>query len=160
VIPFEVMKSIEVGGLMKLALYSDQPIEMLVADALIRLTFYRSGHWKDAMELKKSEAVRIEVSLEELSMMLERVDFHSGKLEDIQSIKFGPHLLAAMEFLETIGYKWATNEYGFDCHDSYAVRWFVPEGLVGYMTWLLREGHSVADIPADLRYRDFQRKRT
>jgi hypothetical protein len=36
---------------------------------------------------------------------------------------------------------------------------FVPEGLVGHLTWLLREGHPVADIPAELRYRDFHLKR-
>ena len=144
---------------MKLSLYSDQPIEMLVADALIRLTLYRSGHWKEAMELKENEAVGIEVGLEELSMMLERVDFHSGRVEEIQSIKFWPDLLAAMEFLETVGYRWENGDYGFDCHESYAVRWFVPEGLVGYLMWLLREGRSGADIPPELRYRDFARKR-
>ncbi len=158
-IPFEVLKSIELGGLMKLALYSDQPIEMLVADALIRLTLCRSENWKKAMQLKEEEAVGIEITLEELAMIVERVAFHSGALEDIQAINFWPHLLAAMEFLETVGYKWETNAYGFDCHESYAIRWFVPEGLVGYLVWLLREGRPVADVPAEFRYHDFASKR-
>jgi hypothetical protein len=132
------MKSIEVGGLMKLALYSDRPIEMLVADALIHLTLCRSENWKKTMQLKEEEGMGIEISLEELAMIGERVDFSTGALEDTEAINFWPHLLATMEFLET-----------FDCYESHAVWWFVPEGLVGYMTWLLREGYSVADILAE-----------
>jgi hypothetical protein len=159
VIPFEVLPSIECRSLLGLSLYSEWPIERLVADALVHLAMSRSENWKKAMRLKPDEAVGIEISLEELGMILERVDFHSGARKDIEAINFWPHLLAAMEFLETIGFKWETNEYGFDRHDSYAVRWFVPEGLVGYLTWLLREGRSGADIPAELRYRDFHQKR-
>jgi hypothetical protein len=158
-IPFEVPPCIDHAGLMGLCLYSEQPIERVVADVLIRLTMCRSEHWTRAMELKEDEAVSIEVSLQELAMILERVDLRSGRLEDIQAIKFWPNLLAAMEFLETLGFKWENNEYGFDCHESYVVRWYMPEGMVGYLTWLLREGRSSADVPAELRYPDFPLKR-
>jgi hypothetical protein len=157
--PFEVLPCIEAGEPIKLCLRLGRPIDTVVADALVRLTLYRSENWKKAMELKEEEAVGVELSLEELAMILERIDFQSGRLEDIQAINSWPHLLAAMEFLETIGFSWETNAYGFDCHESYAVRWFVPESLVGYLTWVLREGHSGADIPTELRYRDFPRKR-
>lgn len=43
------------------------------------------------------------------------------------------HLLGAMDFLETHGLKWEANDHGFDCHGSYVVRWFVPEGLMGHL---------------------------
>lgn len=158
-VPFEVLPSIEVGGLMKLCLYSERPIERRVAYALIHLTMCRSENWKRAMESKEQEAVKVEVSLEDLAMILERVDFCSGRAEDIQAIKFWPHLLTAREFLETLDFRWKTNDYGFDCHKSYMVRWLVPEGLVGYLVWLLREGRAGADIPAEFRYREFRQKR-
>lgn len=144
---------------MKLCLYSERPIERLVADTLIRLTSCRSENWKKAMRLKEDEAVSVEVSLEDLTMILERVDFQSGRQEDIEALEFWPHLLSAMELLEALGFEWETNDYGFDCHESYVVRWWVPEGLIGYLIWLLRNGKSGTRVPAERRYFEFWRKR-
>jgi hypothetical protein len=158
-VPFELLQSIEEGGLMKLYLYSELPIEQRVAEALIRLTSCRSENWEKAMTVKEDEAVSVELSLEELAMILERVDFTSGRQEDIEAMNFWPHLLAAMEFLEALGFGWEDNDYGFDCHESYVLRWFVPEGMAGYLIWLLREGRSGPDVPAELRYMDFLTKR-
>ena len=66
---------------------------------------------------------------------------------------FWPHAYAAMEFLEALGYEW-TDELGFDCHESYLVRWSVPESMAGYLAWLARHGRSVARLPEEFPYRD------
>ena len=70
---------------------------------------------------------------------------------------FWANARAAMEFLERIGYEW-TNDLGFDCHESYVVRWTIPEGMAGYLAWLAQHGKSVARLPEELRYRDAKRK--
>jgi hypothetical protein len=64
VCPFEVLPCIEEEGLMWLCLYSERPIEMLVAGALVHLTACRSENWKKAMRLNPDEAVGIEISLD------------------------------------------------------------------------------------------------
>lgn len=70
---------------------------------------------------------------------------------------FWPYARAAMEFLQALGYEWK-NDLGFDCHESYAVRWSVPEGMVGYLVWLARRGKTVPELWEHLRYRDVSRK--
>ena len=54
---------------------------------------------------------------------------------------------------EALGYDW-TNELAFDCHDSFTIVWYVPEGMVGYLAWLARCSRSMASLPEELRYRD------
>ena len=156
-IPFAVLPSIEVGGLVGLWLHSDQPVERKVADALIRLTSCPSPDWKEAANLAEQEAVCVELSLEQLALLLERLDLSSGRGEDIAGMAFWPHVFAAMEFIEALGYEW-NNELGFDCHESYMIRWSVPEGMVGYLGWLAPHARSVAGLPEECRYRDASRK--
>ena len=156
-IPFEVLPCIEVGGLVGLWLRSDLPVEKRVADALICLTSCPSPDWEEAANLTKEDGVSVELSLEQLALLLERLDFESGQAEDIAGIAFWPHARAAMEFLERIGYEW-TNDLGFDCHESYVVRWTIPEGMAGYLAWLAQDGKSVASMPEELRYRDARHK--
>jgi hypothetical protein len=43
------------------------------------------------------------VSLEELALLLERVDYSSGRLEDIEAMRFWNHLQASSELLEALG---------------------------------------------------------
>jgi hypothetical protein len=157
-VPFEVLPCIEVGGLVGLYLRSDLPIERKVADALIRLMSCPSSEWEKAMKLAKEERVSVEVSLEQLGLVLERLDFSSGRSEDIAGMVFWPHARAAMEFLEALGYEW-TSELGFDCHESYVVRWWVPEGMVGYLLWLAQRGASTVRLPEEFRYLDLPQKR-
>jgi hypothetical protein len=97
------------------------------------------------------------VSLEELALLLERVDYSSGRLEDIEAMRFWNHLQASSEFLEALGYEW-TNRFAFDCHESFTLAWFVPEAMVGYLAWLARSSRSVAWLPEELRYFDPRRK--
>ena len=156
-IPFAVVPSIEVGGLVGLWLHSDQPVERKVADALIRLTSCPSPDWKEAANLAEEEAVCVELSLEQLALLLERLDLSSGRAENIAGMAFWPHAFAATEFIEALGYEW-TNELGFNCHESYAVRWSIPEGMAGYLTWLAQHARSVARLPEEFRYRDASRK--
>src|SRR5271169_3224907 len=87
--------------------------------------------------------------LEELDLLLERVDYSSGRLEDIGAMKFWNHLEASSEFLEALGYEW-TNQLGFDCHASFTLAWFVPEGMVGYLAGLGRFSRSMAWLPEEL----------
>ena len=141
--PYEVIPCIEHGGLMRLSMYSQTPIERKVADALIQLSATPSSDWTAAQKLRVERAVGVELSLEQLSMLLERVDFTSGRAEDIAAIRFWPELYAAMELLKAVGYEWSSR-FGFDCHESYAVRWRVPEGMAGYLVWLARHARSVA----------------
>jgi len=105
----------------------------------------------------KEDGVSVELSFEQLALLLERLDFESGRAEDIAGVAFWPNARAAMELLECIGYEW-TNELGFDCHESYVVRWTIPEGMAGYLAWLAQDGKSVASLPEELRYRDARHK--
>jgi len=157
--PFEVLPCLEVGGLVGLYLRSGVPIERKVADALIGLSSCPSSGWEEAMKLTNGKAVWVDVSLEQLGWLIERLDFCSGRAEDIAGMMFWPYAYAAMELLKALGYEW-TNTLGFDCHESYVLRWWVPEGMVGYMVWLARHGRSVALFPEELRYRDLARKRS
>jgi hypothetical protein len=152
-IPFEVLPCIEVGGLVGLWVRSDWPVEKRVADALIRLTSCPSPDWEGAASLAEEEEVSVELSLEQLALLLERLDFESGRADDIAGMAFWPNARAAMEFLEPIGYEWA-NDLGFDCHESYVVRWTIPEGMAGYVAWLAQHGKSVVSLPEELRYHD------
>jgi hypothetical protein len=95
----------------------------------------------------------MEISLEELALLLERVDYSSGRLEDIEAMRFWDHLQASSEFLEALGYEW-TNQFGFDCHESFTLAWFIPEGMVGYLAWLARFSRSTAWLPEEVRYFD------
>jgi hypothetical protein len=95
----------------------------------------------------------VEISLEELALLLERVDYSSGQLEDIEAMRFWDHLQASSEFLEALGYEW-TNQFGFDCHESFTLAWFIPEAVVGYLAWLARFSRSTAWLPEELRYFD------
>jgi hypothetical protein len=157
-IPFEVLPCIEVGGLVGLWLRSDLPVEKRVADALIRLTSCPSPDWEEAASLAEEEGVCVELSLEQLALLLERLDFRTGRAEHVAAMAFWPHARAAMEFIEGIGYEW-TNELGFDCHESYVVRWTIPESMAGYLAWLAQHGKSVARLPEEFRYRDLGGKR-
>jgi hypothetical protein len=156
-IPFEVLPCIDVGGLVGLWLRSDWPVEKRVADALICLSSCPPPDWEEAASLAEEEGVSVELSLEQLALLLERLDFGSGRAEDIAGMAFWPHARAAMEFLESIGYEW-TNDLGFDCHESYVVRWTIPESMAGYLAWLVQHGKSVARLPEEPRYPDPRRK--
>jgi hypothetical protein len=89
-IPFAVLPSIEVGGLVGLWLRSDLPIEKRVADTLIRLTSCLSADWEEAANLAEEHAVCVELSLEQLALLLERLDFSSGRAEDVAGMVFSP----------------------------------------------------------------------
>jgi len=157
--PFEVLPCVEVGGLVGLYLRSDVPVEKKVADALIRLSSCPSSEWEKAAKLTPGNTVSVELSLEQLAWLMERLDFSSGQAEDIEGMVFWPHAYAAMELLKALGYEW-TNTLGFDCHESYVLRWWVPEAMVGYMVWLARHGRRVAVFPEELRCGDLERKRS
>jgi len=62
-----------------------------VADALIRLTSCPSPDWEEAASLTKEDGVSVELSLERLALLLERLDFESGQTEDIAGMAFWPH---------------------------------------------------------------------
>jgi hypothetical protein len=156
--PFEVLPCLEVGGLVGLCLRSGLPIDRKVADALIRLSSCPSSDWEEAMKLTNGKAVWVDVSLEQLAWLME-LDFCSGQAEDIAGMIFWPYAYAAMELLKALRYEW-TNTLGFDCPESYVLRWWVPEAMVGYMMWLARHGRSVALFPEERRYRDLARKRS
>jgi len=157
--PFEVLPWVELGGLVGLYLHSDVAIEKRVADALVRLSSCPSSDWEKAMKLTDDKAVYIDVSLEQMAWLMELLDFSSGRTEDIEGIVFWPYAYAAMELLGALGYEW-TNTFGFDCHESYVVRWWVPEGMAGYLVWLARRGRNVALFPEQLRYHELARKRS
>ena len=123
------------------------PIDLIVKQALARLESQPSRQWLDAIgRLETGRPVRLEVSLEELALLLERVDFSSGRIEDIEAIGFWNHLQASCELLEALGHEWS-NHLGFDCHDSFALAWCVPEGMVGYLAWLARSARPVPTVP-------------
>jgi hypothetical protein len=134
------------------------PIDVAVKQALSHLERHPSSRWRDAIrDLKSCCPVRVEISLEELALLLERVDYSNGRLEDIEAMRFWNHLQASSELLEALGYEW-TNQFGFDCHESFTLAWFVSEAMVGYLAWLARFSQSVAWLPEELRYLDPRRK--
>ena len=133
---FELLPGMDLPG--QRGLTSAPPIDLLVKQALARLERRPSRQWLDAVrDLETGGAVRREVSLEELALLLERVDFSSSRLEDIEAIKVWSHLEASCELFEALGYEW-NNHLGFDCHESFALVWRAPEGMVGYLAWLAR----------------------
>ena len=153
---FELLPCLDLPGQHSLTVAP--PIDLAVKHALARLERQPSSQWRDAIrDLETGRPVRLEVSLEELALLLERVDYSSGRLEDIGAMKFWNHLEASSEFLEALGYEW-TNQLGFDCHASFTLAWFVPEGMVGYLAWLGRFSRSMAWLPEELRYLDPRRK--
>ena len=153
---FELLPYLDLPG--QRSLTGAPPIDLMVKHALARLEQQPSSQWRDAIrDLESGRAVRLEVSLEELALLLERVDFSSGRLEDIKAMKFRDHLEASSELFDALGYEW-TNQLGFDCHESFTLGWHVPEGLVGYLAWLARSSRSVAWLPEDLRYLNPRRK--
>ena len=149
---FELLPCVDLPGNYSLAV--TPPTSLAVKQALVRLEKQPSQPWRDAVhDLEMGRIVRLEVSLEDLALLLERVDYSSGRLEDIEATKFWKHLEASSELLEALGYEW-TNQFGFDCHDSFSLAWYVPEGMVGYLAWLARGSRSVASLPEELRHRD------
>ena len=153
---FELLPHLDLPG--QHSLTGALPIDLMVKHALARLEQHPSSRWRDAIrDLESGRPVRLEVSLEELALLLERVDFSSGRLEDIKAMKFWDHLEASSELFDALGYEW-TNQLGFDCHESFTVGWHVPEGLVRYLAWLARSSRSVAWLPEELRYLDPRRK--
>ena len=153
---FELLRHLDLPG--QHSLTGALPIDLMVKHTLARLEQQPSSRWRDAIrDLNSGCAVRMEISLEELALLLERVDYSSGRLEDIEAMRFWNHLQASSEFLEALGYEW-TNQFGFDCHESFTLAWFVPEAMVGYLAWLARSSRSVAWLPEELRYLDPRRK--
>ena len=149
---FELLPCMDLPGQHSLTV--TPPIDLAVSHALARLDQQPSGKWRSAIhDLETCRPVRLEVSLEELALLLERVDYSSGRLEDIEAMKFWKHLEASSELLEALGYEW-TNQFGFDCHESFTLAWYVPEGMVGYLAWLARCSRSMASLPVEQRYRD------
>ena len=147
---FELLPFVDLPGQRSLTIAP--PIDLLVKQALARLERRPSRQWLDAVrDLETGGPVRLEVSLEELALLLERVDFSSSRLEDIEAMKFWSHLEASCELLEALGHEW-TNHLGFDCHESFSLVWRVPEGMVGYLAWLARCARPVPALPEELRY--------
>jgi hypothetical protein len=153
---FELLPFLDLPGQCSLTIAP--PIDLMVKQALARLERFPSRQWLDAIrDMEAGQAVRLEVSLEELALLLERVDFSSSRLEDIEAMKFWNHLQASCELLEALGHEWS-NHLGFDCHESFALAWCVPEGMVGYLAWLARSARPVPTVPEQLRYLNPRRK--
>jgi hypothetical protein len=149
---FELLPHLDLPGQRSLTVAP--PIDVAVKQALSRLEQHPSSRWRVAIrDLNSGCPVRVEISLEELALLLERVDYSSGRLEDIEAMRFWDHLQASSEFLEALGYEW-TNQFGFDCHESFTLAWFIPEGMVGYLAWLARFSRSTAWLPEEVRYFD------
>jgi hypothetical protein len=147
---FELLPFLDLPGQRSLTVAP--PIDLVVKQALARLEQRSSRQWlKSVAGLESGRSVRLEVRLEELALLLERVDFSSGRIEDIEVIGLWNHLEASCKLLEALGYEWS-NQLGFDCHESFAVAWCVPEGMVGYLTWLARSARLVPAVPEELRY--------
>ena len=147
---FELLPFLDLPGQCSLTIAP--PIDLMVKQALARLEQRPSRLWLDAVrDMETGQAVRLEVSLEELALLLERVDFSSSRLEDIEAMKFWTHLQASCELLEALGHEWS-NQLGFDCHESFVLAWRVPEGMVGYLAWLARCARPVPALPEELRY--------
>jgi hypothetical protein len=149
---FELLPYLDLPGQHSLAVAP--PIDVAVKQALSHLEQHPSSRWRDAIrDLESGCPVRVEISLEELALLLERVDYSSGRLEDIGAMRFWNNLQASSEFLEALGYVW-TNQFGFDCHESFTLAWVVPEAMVGYLAWLARFSRSIAWLPEEVRYFD------
>jgi hypothetical protein len=147
---FELLPCVDLPGRSSLTIAP--PTELLVKQAPARLERRPSREWLDAVRgLETGHPVRLEVSLEELALLLERVDFSSSRLEDIEAMKFWTHIEASCELLEALGHEWS-NHLGFDCHESFSLVWRVPEGMVGYLAWLARCARPVPTIPEEVRY--------
>ena len=147
---FELLPCVDLPGQHSLTVAP--PIDLLVKQALACLERRPSRQWLDAVrDLETGHAVRLEVSLEDLALLLERVDFSSGRPEDIEAMNFWNHLEASCELLEVLGHEWS-NHIGFDCHESFALAWCVPEGMIGYLAWLARSVRPVPTVPEELRY--------
>ena len=102
---FELLPCVDLPGQRSLTIAP--PIDLLVKQALARLERRPSRQWLDATgDMETGHAVRLEVSLEELALLLERVDFSSSRLEDIEAMKFWSHLEASCELLEALGHEW------------------------------------------------------
>jgi len=79
------------------------PIDLLVKQALARVERRPSRQWLHALAgLETGCPVYLEMSLEELTLPLERVDFSTGRLEDIG---FWDHLEAPCELLQALGHE-------------------------------------------------------
>jgi len=153
---FELLPFLDLPGQCSLTIAP--PIDLMVKQALARLESQPSRQWLDAIrDMETGRPVRLEVSLEELALLLERLDFSSGRTEDIEAIGFWTHLQASCELFEALGHEWS-NQLGFDCHESFALAWCVPEGMVGYLAWLARSAPPVPTVPEELRYLNPRRK--
>jgi hypothetical protein len=147
---FELLPCVDLPG--QRGLTMAPPLDLMVKQALARLERRPSRQWLDAIrDMETGRPVRLEVSLEELALLLERVDYSSSRLEDIEAMKFWSHLEASCELLEALGHEWS-NHLGFDCHESFAIAWCVPEGMVGYLAWLAQSTRAVPTLPEELRY--------
>ena len=103
---FELLPCVDLPGQRSLTIAP--PIDLLVKQALARLERRPSRQWLDAVrDMETGGPVRLEVSLEELALLLERVDFSSSRLEDIEAMKFWSHLEASCELLEALGHEWS-----------------------------------------------------
>jgi hypothetical protein len=146
---FELLPCVDLPGQRSLTVAP--PIDLLVKQALARLERRPSRQWHDAVRnLETDRPVRLEVSLEELALLLERVDFSSSRLEDIEAINFWSQLEASCELLEALGHEWS-NHLGFDCQESFSLVWRVPEGMIGYLAWLVRCARPIPTLPEELR---------
>jgi hypothetical protein len=147
---FELLSFLDLAGRRSLTIAP--AIDLMVKHALARLELRPSRQWLDAVrDLETGRPVHLEVSFEELAVLLERVDFSSSRLEDIETIGFWNYLEASCELLEALGHEWST-QLGFDCQESFAVVWCVPEAMVGYLSWLARSARPVPTVPEELRY--------
>jgi len=91
---FELLPCLDLPGQQSLTVAP--PIDLAVKHALARLERQASSQWRDAIrDLETGRPVRLEVSLEELALLLEKVDYSSGRLEDIGAMKFWNHLEAS-----------------------------------------------------------------
>ena len=82
---FELLPFLDLPGQRSLTIAP--PIDLMVKPALARLERRPSRRWLDAIrDMETGRPVRLEVSLEELALLLERLDFSSGRIEDIEAI--------------------------------------------------------------------------
>ena len=83
---FELLPCMDLPGQHSLTV--TPPIDLAVSHALVCLDQQPSGKWRSAVhDLETCRPVRLEVSLDELALLLERVDYSSGRLEDIEAMK-------------------------------------------------------------------------
>jgi hypothetical protein len=92
---FELLPCVDLPGQRSLTVAP--PIDLPVKQALARLERRPSRQWLDATrDMETGHAVRLEVSLEELALLLERVDFSSGSLQVISKFRSKPFLRGAL----------------------------------------------------------------